>query len=74
MRIRKASFQRAKLGAAGRFVGIMEKKMETLGPFKGIYRVIQGVILGFYRDNGKEHGNYYNGAIKSFGLGSGCFV
>ena len=31
----------------------MEKKMETLGPFKGIYRV----ILGLYRDNGKENGN-----------------
>ena len=27
--------------------------METLGPFKGIYRV----ILGLYRDNGKENGN-----------------
>ena len=50
--------------------------METLGPFKGIYRLTKGVILvilGFYRENGKEHGNYYNGAIKSFGLGSGCF-
>ena len=22
------------------YIGIMEKKMETLGPFKGIYRVI----------------------------------
>ena len=26
--------------------------METLGPFKGICRV----ILGLYRDNGKENG------------------
>ena len=29
-------------------IGIMEKKMETLGPFKGIYRL----ILGLYRDIG----------------------
>ena len=32
----------------------MEKKMETLGPFKGICRA----ILGLYRDNGKENGSY----------------
>ena len=25
---------------------IMEKKMETLGPFKGIYKDYVGVILG----------------------------
>ena len=31
--------------------------METLGPFKGIYRV----TLGLYRDNGKENGDYYLG-------------
>ena len=30
--------------------------METLGPFKGICRV----ILGLYWDNGKENGNYYS--------------
>ena len=30
----------------------MEKKMETT-----IYRV----VLGLYRDNGKENGNYYLG-------------
>ena len=30
--------------------------METLGPLKGIYRV----IYGLYKDNGKENGNYYN--------------
>ena len=29
--------------------------MEALGPFKGIYRV----VLGLYRDNGKDNGNYY---------------
>ena len=42
-------------------IGIMEKKMETLGPFKGIYRGYIGVIWGFYRDNGKENGSYYLG-------------
>ena len=36
-------------------IWIMEKKMETLGPFKRIYRV----IWGLYRDNGKENGNYH---------------
>ena len=30
--------------------------METLGPFKGLYRGYIGVILG----NGKENGNYYS--------------
>ena len=34
--------------------------METLGPFKGVYRDYIGVILGLYRDNGKENGNYYS--------------
>ena len=28
-------------------IGIMEKKMETLGPFKGIYRVLLGYILRY---------------------------
>ena len=32
--------------------------METLGPFKGIYRVILRLYWG-YGDNGKENGNYY---------------
>ena len=47
----------------------MENEMETLGPFKGVYRDITPnimenemsnirVILGLYRDNGKENGNY----------------
>ena len=31
------------------YIGRMEKKMETLGPFKGICRVIWGLC----RDNGK---------------------
>ena len=37
--------------------------METLGPFKGIYRVVYGnyyIILRLYWDDGKENGNYYN--------------
>ena len=38
-------------------IGIMEKKMETLGPFKGIY----GARKGLYWDNGKENGSYYLG-------------
>ena len=33
-------------------LGIMEKKMETLGPFKGIYRVILGVYYLGFRDLG----------------------
>ena len=51
----------------------MEKKMETLGPLKGICRVIMGLswdngksngsycIIGvrlLYWDNGKENGSY----------------
>ena len=48
------------------YIGIMEKKMETtiiyyIGLCGGNIRV----ILGLYRDNGKEHGNYrdYRGYI-----------
>ena len=37
----------------GYTIGIVEKKMETI---KIGFRV--RVILGFYRDNGKENGNY----------------
>ena len=39
----------------------MKNKMKTIGPSKGIYRV----ILGIYRDSGKENGNYreYRGSI-----------
>ena len=36
----------------------MERKMETLGPLKGVYRDYW-VILGFYWDNGKENGSYF---------------
>ena len=36
------------------YIGIMEKKMETIG----IIGIIMGYILGLYRDNGKENGNY----------------
>ena len=38
-------------------MGIMEKKMETM--IMG-YLVILGTILGLYRDNVKENGNYYS--------------
>ena len=31
--------------------------VKIMGPFLGYIRV----ILGLYRDNGKENGNYYNG-------------
>ena len=34
-------------GYIGFFLGTMEKKMENLGPFKGIYRVVW-VILGYW--------------------------
>ena len=43
------------------YIGIMEN--ENGNPLKGRYRGYIGVILGLYRDNGKEHGNYYNGVI-----------
>ena len=43
----------------------METKMETLGPLKGIYRVIQGtILLVLYWDNGKENGNVILGEWK----------
>ena len=30
------------------------------------YMGIIGYILGFYRDNGKENGNYYNGLYRDY--------
>ena len=45
------------LGLYRGYFGIMEKKMETLGAFKGICRDYIGVIWGLLRDNGKENGN-----------------
>ena len=30
------------------YIGIMEKKMDTLGPFKGTYRVILGLYWGMF--------------------------
>ena len=36
-------------------IGIMEKKTETLGPLKGLYRDFIGFILGYYWENGKEN-------------------
>ena len=44
-------------------MGIMERNMETTGMigleglYRGYIRII-GYILGSYRDNGKENGNY----------------
>ena len=38
------------------YIGIMEKKMETTTTGHIGFRV----IWGLYRDNGKEHGNYYS--------------
>ena len=34
--------------------------------YNGLYRVYIGIILGLYRDNGKENGNYY--IIVDFGF------
>ena len=51
------------------YMGIMEKKVETTGIIWGLYRdyrvhirVYIRVLLGLYRDNGKENGNYYLGS------------
>ena len=50
------------LGIYWGYIGTMEKKMETTGIIRvilrGIYWEYIGDILGIYRDNGKEHGNY----------------
>ena len=48
-------------------MGLMEKKMETLGPLKRVYRSYIGIIgftLRLYGVNGKENGNYYNGLYR----------
>ena len=39
----------------------MEKKIEILDPFEGIYWLVLVYIYigGLFRDNGKENGNYY---------------
>ena len=39
------------------YIGIMEKKMEATT--MGYIGIILRYILGLYRDNGKENGNYY---------------
>ena len=39
----------------------MENEMET-GVIHKVWSII-GVILGLYKDNGKENGNYYNWVI-----------
>ena len=47
------------------YIGILEKKIETT--IMGYIGII-GYILGIYRDNGKENGNYYNGVIEGLGF------
>ena len=47
-----------------RYIGIMEKKMETTIIYWGYIGIMEKnmettIILGLYRDNGKENGNYY---------------
>ena len=32
----------------------------------GLYWGLWGYILRLYRDNGKEHGNYYNGLYRDY--------
>ena len=48
-------------------IGIMEKKKETTIMGLGFW-----VILGLYRDNGKENGNYYIIIGYILGLYWGC--
>ena len=44
-----------------KFLGRMipQGDIEEGAPYNGLYRVYIGFILGLYRDNGKENGNYY---------------
>ena len=46
------------------YMGIMEKKMGTIGVIGTIQRLYR-VILGLHADNGEENGNYYNGLCGS---------
>ena len=39
-----------------------------VGVILGFYGDSVGVILGLYWDDGKENGNYHNGAIKALGF------
>ena len=43
--------------------------METLGFFKGIYRVILGYILDYIGILDKKKGIYYNGVVQGSGFG-----
>ena len=45
-RVKRLLIKMVILGLYWGYTGIMENKMETLGPFKGIYRGYIGVILG----------------------------
>ena len=47
---------------------IMEKKMETT--ILGLYEGYMRIVLGLYKDDGKESGNYY---FLITGHSSGCF-
>ena len=52
------------------YIGIMKKENGNyiiLGVGSIVYWNNVGVVLGLYRDNGKENGNYYNGVM--WGLG-----
>ena len=42
--------------------------METLGPFKGMYRGLEGI----YRDDAKENGSYYLGFLSGEGTVVAC--
>ena len=56
--------------AKGSATGLMESytfNVFIIGNYyNGLYRVYIGIILGLYRDNGKEHGNYYNGLYRVY--------
>ena len=50
--------------------------MGTLGPLKRVYRSYIGIIeciLGSYRDNAKENGNYYKGFYRDNGKENGNY-
>ena len=49
------------IGLYRNYIETMEKKMETIGIIV-VFIGITWYILGLYRDNGKENGNYYLGS------------
>ena len=52
-------FYKGYVGIYWGYIGIMEKKMETIR----IIGIIIGYILGLYNDNGKENGSYLHGIV-----------